>query len=200
MMKVMFFDTETGGLDSTKHSVFSVGALVGDLDTGEIIDKFEALHKLPSISDYSYTAKAVEIHGITPATAFSEGLTSEEIADKFVDLWTNNGAAILGGHNYNPFDVNFMARGIFKCTPEQFTANFTYRGIDTLPVIRLFSNDAVQSGATLTQAIKLFNIDLSEYGKNKFHSSLFDSIAAFKIAHKFRKILTQQDVIERLTT
>lgn len=198
-MRVMIFDTETGGLDPEIHSVFSVGALVGDLETGKIIDQFEALHKLPTIEDYKFTAKAIEIHSITPSQAFNEGLTTEEICNKFVDLWHNHGAQILGGHNAN-YDVRMMSYQMFKIKPQQFEANFTYRMLDSLPVMRLFTgNDNVKSGATLTQAVKALNIDMSEYGKNKFHAALFDSICCFKILHKFRSILCQPDVIERLT-
>lgn len=198
-MRVLVFDTETGGLDPKKHTVFSVGALVGDLDTGEIVDKFEALHKLPSVGDYSYTPKAVEIHGITPLQAFTEGLATEDIQNKLMDLWSDHGAAIIGGHNVE-FDVRMLSHQIYKIEPQQFEANFTYRKLDTLPMIRLFTgNDAVASGSTLTQAAKLLNIDTSEFGKNKFHAALFDSIVCFKIMCKFRKVLTMPDVIERLT-
>ena len=199
-MRVLVFDTETGGLNPEQHSVFSVGALVGDLDSGEIIDKFETFHRLPSLSDYVYTAKAVEIHGITPQQAFDEGLTTEEIRDKFMDLWHNNGAAILGGHNI-VYDINMMAYQIYGCAPQAFEANFTHRKLDTLPVIRLFTgHDDVQSGASLGQAIKLLKIDMTDFGKNKFHAALFDAICAFRLMVKFRKVLTQPDVIERLTS
>jgi DNA polymerase III alpha subunit (gram-positive type) len=200
LMRVLVFDTETGGLNPEQHSVFSLGALVGDLDSEEIIEKFEALHKLPSISDYVYTAKAVEIHGITPSQAFEEGLPTEEIRDKFMDLWQNHGAAIIGGHNIT-YDVNMLAYQIYHCKPQEFEANFTHRKLDTLPVIRLFTgHDNVQSGASLGQAIKLLNIDMTDFGKNKFHAALFDSICAFRLMCKFRKVLTQPDVIERLTS
>lgn len=197
-MRILIFDTETGGLDPKAHSVFSVGALVGDLETGQVISQFEALHKLPSIDDYKFTAKAVEIHGITPSQAFSEGLPTNEIRDKFMDLWHAHGAQIMGGHNC-PFDVRMMAHGIYGIEPQQFEANFTYRFIDSLPVVRLFTgNDNVKSGASLTQAAKAFNIDMSDVGKNKFHAALFDSLVCFRVLHKFRKVLSQQDVIDRL--
>ncbi len=197
-MKVFCFDSETGGLDPEKHSVFSVGVVVGDLESGQIIQTFEALHKLPSLEDYKYTAKAVEIHGITPQRAFEDGLTTQEIADKFMDLWQLAGRGIMGGHNVR-FDVDMIARGIYNITPQQFIANFTYRFVDTLPIMRLFTgNENIPPGSTLTQAIKALNIDMSEFGKNKFHAALFDSICCFKIMHKFRKVLTQPDVVGRL--
>lgn len=197
-MKVLVFDTETGGLDAEIHSVFSVGALVGDLDSGEIIDKFECLHRLPSLADYKYTPRAIEIHGITPSTALIDGISTNEIQDKFMDLWNDHGAVLIGGHNV-PYDVRMMAHQIYHIKPQEFEANFTYRTLDTLPLIRVVTGtDKVSSGASLKQAVKAFNIDLSEFGKNKFHAALFDAICAFKIMHKFRKVISQPDILERL--
>lgn len=197
-MRILIFDTETGGLEPAIHSVLSVGALVGDLETGEIVSQFECLHKMKSIDDYKYTAKALEINGLTPTQAFNDGLTTEEIRDKFMDLWHDHGAQILGGHNVD-YDVEMMACQIYKVTKKQFELNFTYRKVDSLPVMRLFTgNDNVKGGASLSQAVKALNIDMSEFGKNKFHTALYDSICCFKILHKFRKVLSEPDVIERL--
>lgn len=196
-MKALIYDTETGGLDAKKHSVFSVGALVGDLDTGEIIDMFEAYHRLPSVDDYVYSDRAIEIHGITPQEAFDKGISATEIQEKFTDLWMNNGASIIGGHN-EPFDRRFTSE-LFGITVLQFEANFTHRSLDSLPIVRISSgHENVASGATLTQAIKFFNIDMGEFGKNKFHAALFDSICAFKLMHRFRSVVTQKDVVARL--
>lgn len=198
-MRIMIFDTETGGLDPKSHSVFSVGALVGDLETGEVISQFEALHKLPSIDDYKFTAKAIEIHGITPSQAYSEGLETEAIRDRFMDLWHDHGAQIMGGHNV-AFDVRMMAHQIYGIEPQQFEANFTYRLIDSMPMIRLFSgNDNIKSGASLSQTAKALGIDMSDLGKAKFHAALYDSIVCFRVLHKFRKVLSEPDVIARLT-
>lgn len=198
-MLVLVFDCETGGLNPKKHSVFSIGALVGDLDTGEIIASFEAFNKLASLDDYVYTAKAVEIHGITPYEAFTKGIPTSEIRDKFMDLWQDHGVAILGGHNIE-YDCRMVAYQIFNCEPNEFEANFTYRKLDSLPLIRVFTgHDDVPSGATLTQTIKALNINMDEFGKNKFHAALFDSICCFKILHKFRTVLSQPDIVERFT-
>jgi exonuclease I len=198
-MLVMIADVESGGLNPKEHSVFSVGALVGNLDTGEILETFEALHKMPSLSDYKYTAKAIEIHGITPNQAFNEGLPTEQIRDKLIDMWHDHGAGIIGGQNFE-FDVQFLSHQIFKFDPIEFNSTFTYRKLDSLPIIRVATgHDNVKSGASLTQASKLFNIDMSEYGKNKFHAALFDSIVTFKILHKFRKVVSRPEVMALLT-
>ncbi len=197
-MRALIYDTETGGLDHTKHSLFSVGALVGDLDTGEIIDMFEAYHKLPSTDDYIYGAGAIEVHGITPDEAFENGLPTEEIRDRFLDLWYNNGAAILGGHN-EPFDRRFVSSQLFDISLQEFEANFTYRSLDSLPVLRLFTgHNEVKSGMSLQQAVKALKIDMSDFGKNKYHAALFDSIACFRVLHRFRTAFNNPDLAKAL--
>lgn len=198
-MRVLVYDTETGGLDVTKHSVFSVGALVGDLDTGEILDQFEAYHRMDSLDDYVYTPKAIEVHGITPEQAFREGLSTEEIRDRFSDLWFNNGAAMLGGHNEASYDRPIFSRAIFGCSKQEFEANFTYRSLDSLPVIRLFTgHDNVKSGATLEQTVKALKIDMSDFGKNKYHAALFDAIASFRVLARFRSVFSDPKFAEAL--
>ena len=197
-MRVLVYDTETGGLDAEKHSLFSFGALVGDLDTGEIIDSFEAYHKLPSISDYVYTDKAIEIHGITPEEAFATGITSEELQGLFTDLWFEHGAAILAGHN-EPYDRRFISRQLFGISQLQFEANFTYRALDSLPVVRLYTgHDNVPSGASLNQAVKALKIDMTDHGKNKYHAALFDAICTFRILHRFRTVFSNPEFGEAL--
>ena len=197
-MRVLVYDTETGGLDAEVHSVFSVGALVGDLDTGEIIDKFEAYHKLASVDDYVYSDRAIEIHGITPSEAFEKGIPSEELQQKFSDLWFDHGAAVIGGHN-EPFDRRMMARQVFGITQQEFEANFTYRGICSLSVLRLYTgHDKVASGASLNQAVKALKIDMTDYGKNNYHAALFDAICTFRVLHRFRSVFSNPEFGEAL--
>ncbi len=188
-MRCLIYDCETGGLDVEKHSIFSVGAIIGDLDSGKIIDQFEAYHRMSSLDDYVYTDKAIEIHGITPEEAFEKGIMTEEIRDKFTDLWFNNGAAMIGGHNEASYDRPIFSKEIFGCSKQEFEANFTYRSLDSLPVMRLFTgHNEVKSGASLNQAVKALKIDMSDFGSNKYHAALFDSVASFRILHRFRTV------------
>jgi DNA polymerase III epsilon subunit-like protein len=160
---------------------------------------FEAFHKLPSLEDYVYTDKAIEIHGITPSDAFSKGIPTEELQQKFSDLWYDHGAAIIGGHN-EPYDRRFMARQVFGISQQEFETNFTYRSLDSLPVLRLYTgHDKVASGASLNQAVKALNIDMSDHGKNKYHAALFDSICTFRVLHRFRQVFSNPEFGKALT-
>ena len=196
-MKVLVFDTETGGLDPDKHSVFSFGAIAGDLDTGEVFETYEAYHKLPSIDDYVYVNEAIEVHSITPEKAFREGVPSTEIQDKMMDLWTKYSCVLVAGHNVD-YDVRMVAQQIFGISVLEFNSNFGYRKLDSLPLVRLMAGtDNIKSGATVKQVIKMLSIDISDLG-GAYHAALFDAICTFRILHKFRQVLTDPDVVEKL--
>ena len=199
-MRVLIADTETGGLNPREHSCLSVGALAGDLDTGEIFEMFEEFVRYPSIDDYSVSSKAIEIHGILPADAFAKGIPQEEIAEKFADLHTKHSIMHCGGHNFAPFDVPVMSYQIFKFKdPREFYDNFGYRVLDSLPLVRLTSGmDEVKSGRTVQQAVKALGIDMTDHGKNKYHAALFDAICTFRILHRYRQVFTNPLVVELL--
>ena len=197
-MKVMIVDTETGGIDRDKHSVLSVGVCVGNLDTGEIINTLEALHKKPSLEDYVFTKTALELNELKIEDCFTNGQTSEELRDKIIDLYVGNNCSHLGGHNVH-FDVGMLTRDVFQVPLKEFEANFGYRYLDSSPVIRLISGDTeVKSGNTLKQLSKTMKIDMSDFSGSKFHTALFDAVCTFRILHKFRKVFTMLDVVERL--
>lgn len=194
-MLIFIFDCETGGLDPQKHSVLSVGYLVGDLDTGEILEQKEQFVKLDSIEDYVITDGAFGVHGISAEQCFREGVPKAEIISAMMDMFTSHGCELFGGHNVDPFDVEMCAYGVFDCTPAEWRANFTFRKIDTHSIIRLTAGlENIKSGATLKQATKVLGIDMSDLG-NKYHNALFDSISTFRVMCKYRSILKSPEVV-----
>lgn len=194
-MKIMVADTETGGLDTTKHSVLSLGALVGDLDTGEVIESFETLIKLPTINSYIVTAKALEINKLSVAQCFKDGISPSDAVAKLSDLYINNGCQLVGGHNFD-YDIEMISYQLMESTPSEFKRLFTYRKVDTCNLIQLFVGN-IASGASLSKTIEALNIDVSDI-KGSYHGALFDSMCSFRIMHRFRKVLNDPAVIAKL--
>lgn len=189
-MKIMVIDTETGGRDPDQHSVLSVAAIAGDIDTGKISESFSCLVKLPN---YNVTSDAFNIHGILPEQCQREGKTPEEIQIALSDLWVNNRCVIIGGHNVD-FDKRMLSKQIYKCSLSEFDANFGYKVIDSNVISLLFLGiDGLKEGFTLKQMCKAWNIDMSEHGGAKFHNALFDTVASFKLLSKFRSIIGQNE-------
>lgn len=208
-MLIQFFDTETGGVDPDKHSVLSLGSLVGNIHTGEVVSAFECLISRP-IDEYVVTDKAMEINGLDLKQCSREGIPPEAAADLLNEQFINNGCSMLGGHNVN-FDIQITARDLFGITGQEFTANFTYRTIDTCGLIRMLGDiQGFASGAGLKNAVKAMGINVSDFQKRfkdsymyknngtGYHTALFDSWCSFLIATKFRAVCSRPDVIKAL--
>jgi exonuclease I len=199
-MRILLFDSETGGTDPTKHSLLTLGALAGDVDTGQIFEQFEIYHKLPSVADYVIEPAAFDIHGISAQDCFDRGISTAEIQTRFVDLYFNHNCVLLGGHNVE-FDVRFLCKQVFKIDIFEFDNTFTYRKLDSMPLIRLFAGvEGMQQGASLKQTIKSLNIDMSDLKSGTYHNALYDTIAAFRILCKFRKVLASPNFVKEITS
>jgi len=198
-MRILIFDSETGGRNSKKHSLLTLGALAGDLDTGEIFDQFEVYNKLPSVDDYVISDGAYDVHKISAEDCFKRGIPTEEIQERFADLYISNNCVLLGGHNVE-FDVRFMCDQVYKFDIEEFDNTFTYRKLDSMPLIRLFAGvENMQSGATLKQTVKALGIDMTDIKSGSYHAALYDTICTFRILCKFRSVLSNAQFVEKLT-
>jgi hypothetical protein len=209
-MLVTIGDTETGGL-TNEHSVLSVGAIVGNLDTGEIVDGFESLVRLPNIDDYNVTEYAMKLNGLDLVQCMEEGETPEEVGQRLVDLHVNTGAALIGGHNF-PYDVRMMCANIFKCDEQEFTSMFGYRFLDSCPIIRTLQGvDNWSAAAKLGNACKAMKIDLTDFDKvcgpmftyksrrSGFHGAIYDSLGTFRIIHRFRQVMSRPENLAALS-
>jgi DNA polymerase III epsilon subunit-like protein len=184
-MKVLVFDFETGGLDYKKHSPLSIGAVVANIDTGEILEKYEAFVKLP---EYVVEEEALVKNGLSIAECQAKGVVPQEIADKLMDMWVHHGCLLIGGQNIH-FDIRYAAHWLFNVEPHKFDEIFTYRYLDTYPLIQLLlGNEKSPPGTSLKQAISFFKIDMKDV-KGGYHQALYDVIATAKLLHKFRQLL-----------
>src|SRR5215203_1988498 len=126
--RILFIDTETGGLDPLKNSLLSVALVVWQefriIDTKEIFIDDGILN---------VTSTALEINKIDHKEHKKISLNSREaikVLDKFLNQHFSNDEKItLGGHNIN-FDVNFL-RHFLVSNSYNFSQRFSHRYVDT---------------------------------------------------------------------
>lgn len=106
---VVFFDTETTGLDPDTCQIIELAAIrVERTDRGiiRLADKADLFVKLPK--GEKLPEKIVELTGITDITLQSEGVTEAEAAADFANLIRNDhGPVLLVAHNAQ-FDLQFV--------------------------------------------------------------------------------------------
>lgn len=177
--RLLFIDTETGGLDPQKHSLLSIGVIVWEKERGELFsDEFHVYS-----DNYSVTKSATRInhfnlaehnlHALDPSTVLQRLF---EIREKY---FGKNSLIPLAGHNIT-FDIQFIKQLFFQCG-RSYEKFFSHRVVDTYSVIKFLSDcqiipNSVNSSAS---AFKYFGITVA--GR---HTALGDARATMQLYSK----------------
>ena len=130
--RILFIDTETGGLDPLRHSLLSIGLVVWE--NLEILDEKEILINDGRLiaTDEALSINGIDLddhakHALDPASAIVE-------LNSFVRLHYNAGELItLAGHNVC-FDISFLKHFLHD-NNIQFGRLFSHRSIDTSSIL-----------------------------------------------------------------
>lgn len=178
--RLLFIDTETGGLDPNKHSLLSLGMVVWE--DMEIIDSQELL-----INDgkLSVTEEALSINKIDIDEHKKSAISSTQAIEKIFQFigkhFPHQRKITLAGHNVQ-FDVNFL-RFLFSRNNENFGKFFSHRIIDTSSILYyLYLAGLKQKAISSDEAFDLFEIKVE--GR---HTALGDALATAKL---FTKLLS----------
>ena len=179
--KLLFIDSETGGLDPDKHSLLSIALVVWE--DRKIIDSKEIL-----INDgiLSVTQEALTINRIDleehKQSAVSSSLAMAEILLFIGKHFAGKDKITLAGHNVH-FDVAFLKR-FFSANNKDFSDYFSHRIIDTSSILHyLYLAGCIKHKAISSdEAFELFDIKVE--GR---HTALGDAIATAKL---FTKLLS----------
>ncbi|MEO6729828.1 MAG: 3'-5' exonuclease [Ferruginibacter sp.] len=173
--KILFIDTETGGLDPFVNSLLSIAFVVWQnfniIDTKEIFINDGILN---------VTSQALEINGIDIVNHSNISVTPEiaiNQIESFLELHFEKDEKItLGGHNIN-FDVNFFKHFLSK-NHYTYHKRFSHRIVDTATILYyLYLGGKIkQKTISSTEAFNIFGIVV-----NKRHSAIGDAIATAEL-------------------
>ncbi len=131
-MKLLFIDTETGGVIPEKHSLLSVGLAVWE--DGEVIYSKEMYVKNEV---YHVTASALKINRINLIDADEGAYNKSDVIAKLKmikSVYFNNERMTVAGHNV-AFDVGFIKKMYTDCGRE-YLDDFAYRTVDTSAILK----------------------------------------------------------------
>ena len=178
--RLLFIDTETGGLDPDKHSLLSLALVVWE--NMEIVDSQEIL-----INDglLSVTKEALSINRIDIDEHKQSAISSSQAIEKLVPFISKHfpepGKITLAGHNVH-FDADFL-KVFFSRNNRTFSTYFSHRIIDTSSILYYLylaehlKNKAISSD----EAFSHFEIKVEAR-----HTALGDALAT---AELFTKLL-----------
>jgi DNA polymerase III subunit epsilon len=173
--RLLFIDTETGGLDPGKHSLLSLGMVVWE--DRKIIDSQEIL-----INDgvLCVTKEALSVNKIDIEKHKQSAVSSSQAMDEILSFmgkhFPGQGKITLAGHNVH-FDANFL-RSFFSANKKSFSEFFSHRIIDTSSILYyLYLAGHIKQRATSSdEAFELFNIKVE--GR---HTAIGDAIATAEL-------------------
>lgn len=188
--KIMFLDTETGGLNPNTASLLSIGLVAWE--NGEIIDKREIFIKNEI---FKITPQAIAINKIDLVHFVEHSISpSEAINDVIAFVKKNFGECIgnvtIGGHNTN-FDINFLKK-FFTSHKLEFNKIFSHRFIDTSSVLKFlyYAGKFPEDMSSSDRAFRYFGIY-----PDKRHSALGDAIATAKLFTELIKIVSEGESV-----
>ena len=182
-MKLLFLDTETGGLDEDKNSLLSVGMAVWN--NYKIENVFEIYVKEPVLR---ITPEAMMVNRIDLRKFNQIAVSVEEAQNKIEQyLYQNFGlckkcSITLAGMNPN-FDINFMKACFGKPNINKW---FSHRSVDLQGIITyLYIKGLISTNYSSSESVyKYFNINNGIVE----HEALKDCLNEIKLFEKLLKL------------
>ena len=173
--KILFIDTETGGLDPDINSLLSIALVVWKENV--ILDQKEIL-----INDgvLNATEKSLQINGIDLEQHKINAINPREALKEFDDFISRHFAGdekiTLGGHNIT-FDVGFLKHFLIS-NNYNYVARFSHRHVDTATILfYLYLTGKLKNKIVSSQeAFDFFGIKVS--GR---HTALGDALATAQL-------------------
>lgn len=160
MSKLLFIDTETGGLDPEKHSLLTASFVT--YEDGEI--KAAAEWRIKN-KDYIVNPGALRVNNIDLAEHDSKASEKDFVVKEMIEFVKESFGdekPVIAGHNIN-FDINFISK-LFKECKEFWPKYASHRTIDTCGILRfLYHVGKVDEDiAASDKAFKYFGIEVVE--------------------------------------
>lgn len=193
-MKVLWFDTETTGLDPVKHDIIQIAGMVEI--NGEVVEEFNI--KCQPVNYDTVQQEALDVHGIS-IEQIRDYQTSVEgkkefvsIMDKYINKYDKNDKFTPAGQNVQ-FDVNMLREWFIKNGERYGSGSYhNYHMIDTACLARIMTFE----GALDTTNHKLETLANRYEIKIDAHDALSDIQATRNVykslINEFRDFFVQQ--------
>ena len=163
-MKVIYFDTETTGLDFIENEIIELAMLV--FEDGRIVEEYDKFINIGK----DLPSRIVEITGITDEMLILEGVSEKSVAEDLKNYLTPG--TLMIAHNCQ-FDLSFVYYLLKRHFPEEadsIVGNLNW--IDTVTVLK----DRKEFPHKLIDAVKHYGIE-----EVNFHRAIDDTKALYNV-------------------
>lgn len=185
MSKILFIDTETGGLDPHKHHLLTIGVCLWENGAIHYREEFPVWQ-----SGYNLVCQdsALEINKIDLDEHMDIALDPAVVVNSLriiaKMLTVGDKKPVVGGHNVQ-FDIGFL-KAMFERCGEKWNDYFSHRTVDTKGVLQFLSVAGIygDESTSLDSALQYYKIPV----EGQRHSALADALAT---ANLFSKLLNE---------
>ena len=170
IIREIYFDTETSGLDCCECKIIELAMLV--VEDGEIVEEYD---KFINIEE-KLSPKITEITGISDEMLQSEGVSEKEVANDLKERLISG--TLMYAHNAQ-FDLSF----IYHLLERHFPHNVDdivekLNWLDTLTVLK----DRKEYPHKLIDAVEYYSVE-----KVNFHRAIDDTKALYEVTCKLKE-------------
>lgn len=180
--KIVFIDTETGGLHPSHHSLLSIGLV--EWENGKINQTKEIL---VDDGELKATEAALAINKIDLNSHKESAISPEEAVQEVLSFigWTSKerDKITLAGHNVG-FDIKFT-RHLFERQNYNFDDYFSHRSIDTSSILHYLYFSGKLSSKIVGSSEAFAHFGIKVRGR---HTALGDAIATARLFDELIKL------------
>lgn len=181
--RLLFIDTETGGVDPQKHSLLSIALVVWDSSDG-VIDSKEFFIKH---NEYIITSEAKKINKFDIDKHELVALDAKSVIGDIrvfcAKFFPDDNLIPLAGHN-TQFDVSFL-RVFLESQGRSFNQLFSHRILDTYSIIMylIYAEKIPPNVVSSAKVFQHFGIKV-----NGRHTALGDALATVKLFERLLEL------------
>jgi len=182
--RLLFIDTETGGVILEKHSLLSIGLVAWDI-TGGIVDTKEIFVEH---DNYLVTKGAQNVNKFDLEAHKLKAVNPSQVIREIDEFCSKNFPAdhkiIVAGHNII-FDISFL-KFFLSQHGRSFENMFSHRSIDTASILQFLqiSGKIDLDLTSSTEGFRYFKIKVDNR-----HGALSDSIATAELFKKMTEVV-----------
>lgn len=179
-MKLLWIDTETGGLDPTVHSLLSLGLVVTEPSGGQASTEILFRHPVYTVDADALAVNRIDLvrhHAKACEPAHAASLMAAFIGRHF----SGEEEIQLAGHNV-AFDIAFLGRFLRQHAPTIY-ARFSHRMMDTMVLATALQHAGVlpRHNMGLSSLLAHYGIQLPDALR---HTALGDASATERLYHR----------------
>lgn len=182
--RLLFVDTETGGLDPNKYSLLSIGLVVWDACDGVLFEK----EMLIKHKEYHVSTSAQRINHFDQQIHEQTAISSKTAINVFYEIknqfFVDETTIPLAGHNVS-FDILFI-RKFFQDNKRSFENLFSHRSVDTYSIVRFLVNCGRLPEYINSSAKAFSHFGITVQGR---HTSLGDARATAELYTKMLDLM-----------